>query len=119
MRTAFLYICITAALAFVVHTFFAPFYETGIKVFLAPIFFILFAGLYVAVFLRKAWGWRRASLFSAIWVVINLLFPPMPEHFGTMTTFARLLISIEILACSAIFLLMRSPSIRNWLHDPK
>lgn len=116
MKNAFTGSCGLAAIAFLVHAAFAPFYEKGIAAYLAPLFFVLVAFTFGALLQRRRWSWRLASGWCLAWILLSLVFPPMPVHFGGATAFARILVSVEVFACFAVFWLMRSPSIKSWFH---
>ena len=116
MPKLFTFACIIAALSFLVHAAFTPFYETGTSKLFSPILFITISCFFIAVTFRKLWAW--SWVFAASWsfVLISIAFPPMPEHYGSYTFLARVIVGFEVAACVVVFLCMRHPHVKNWFH---
>lgn len=108
--------CSIAVLAFLTHAAFAPFYETGFGIYLSPLGFLSVAFCFLSLLLRKRWSWRIVTNWCWVLIVINLVFPPMPVNFGSLTMLARLLVSVEVVACALILLTLRLPKSKEWFH---
>jgi hypothetical protein len=106
-----------AALGFSVHAAFSPYYETGLGMYFAPAYFSMVAYVFSAFIFRKVWTWPWMGTITVFFVVINAIFPPMPEHFGALTAFARILITTECIACIVIFCLMRQTKTKTWFFE--
>lgn len=50
-------------------------------------------------------------------IVINLLFPPMPIHFGSLTILARILVGVEVVACVLTLLTLRLSKSKEWFYE--
>ncbi|MFY9259391.1 MAG: hypothetical protein WAO71_02650 [Gallionella sp.] len=116
MPKIFALACITAALSFLVHAAFALFYETGAFKFISPTIFMVNACYFVALLFRKRWAWRWVFAASWAFVLINIVFPPSPEHFGSNILFAQILVGVEVAACSTVFFCMRHHFVKDWFY---
>ena len=119
MPKVFLSACVVAIFAFLAQAVLAPFYEVGVFVYISPVLLCIVSYMFLAVILRKPWGWKW--VFQASWAMpaINLLFPPAPEFFGELITIARLLIGLEVLACLVVFVSMLRPAAKIWFTGPE
>lgn len=107
---------IAAAFFFFLHAILAPFYETGFSIYLSPFLFIALSFSYISFIRRKKWSWAIAIHTSCWVVIINIIFPPMPENFGELTSLARLIVSIEVVSCFFIFLGMLNKKTKLWFY---
>lgn len=103
-----------AAASFVVHAGFTPFYEVGMTRFFSPLFFFLYATVFLTFALQNNWARKWVLLTALIFPIINVVFPPTPEFFGAYTLFARVLVSVESVVCICIFFLIQCPRVKNW-----
>jgi hypothetical protein len=119
MLRLFILSACAAAVAFLAHAVFAMFYEKGVFAYVSPLGFAAVAAVFAALVLRQRWSWRLAFTWSCTWVVISLVFPPMPHQFGGHTVLARLLIGFEVLACVAVAVSMRRPAVQSWFRTSR
>ena len=111
--------CVILTASLIVHAALAPFYETGIHVYVSPIIFFGVSVFFLAFIKKRLWSWQFAKVSSFWLVVIHSLFPPTSEFYGGLTFFAQVLFIVEATASSVIFLSMFTTTTKVWFFESK
>jgi Mn2+/Fe2+ NRAMP family transporter len=106
-----------AAVVFLAHAAFTPFYETGYARVISPILGVGLAALFGAFLLRKRWAWGWVLAYSGVAVVLNLAFLPEHEHFGEYLWLARVLVAVEVVACAIVVAFMLHPATKRAFYE--
>jgi hypothetical protein len=107
--------CIVAGIAFLIHATLVLFLEAaGGSRFAVSIVFVGYAVLLFSFLRRQRWSWLFVLIFTPAIVISSIFVPPTEYFYGSLTSVAKILVSIEALACAVIFIIMLFPATMVW-----